>query len=255
MRSAGHGRGTPFPFSDKTVALVANSTADVKGAYVEIDAAVPANCNGFVLSAQNHGTNSAWLVDVAIGSAGNEVIIAADIPIEFGRAANIHDLPMVFPLRIPEGARVSARASEILGGTLTINLHFTLFQGNLGPTTYSGVVNESHSGGRGVIITGTGIFEMVASAARNYKAVMFISAADGGTQTSFNGQMSFFVGASSSEQKVLECEYRELATGDTAPHFGYAIHRPIPYLVQIGSRWSTQAGRANKFINSILFFY
>lgn len=257
MRRAGHGRGTPalVDGTSANTALVSHASAHTKGVYVEIHAGVPANCNGFVISALNQVANNAWLIDVAIGSAGNEVVIASNIPIEWGRSLNIHDLPLVFPIRIPEGARVAVRGQSFTGAQ-TINLHWSLHTGNLGPITYEGAVCESASeaNSRGVAITGTGIFELVASASRDYKGIMFMSAADGGTQTGANLQMTYFVGGAAAEKKVFEIEYRELAIGDTAPHFGYAVHRPLPYLVQTGSRWSTRANRANKYINNCIFF-
>lgn len=258
-RIAGHGRGTPAIAGGDghNVAVVSDASANTKGLWIEITDNVGPGVVGWVISAQNHGANSAWALDIAIGPVGEEVIIASNVPIEFGRALNIHDLPMVFPIRIPDNARVSIRGQSSNAGPVTINLYFAFYTGNLGPVTYSGCIcpSLSEANTRGVIITSTAIFQLVASAAEHYKGVMFMSGADGGVQAGANLKMEYFVGASASEKAVFQIHFREIATGDTAPHFGYTVHRPIPYQVDKGSRWSTRATRANKFVNNIMFFF
>lgn len=66
---------------------------------------------GFGHTSGNLGATATWLVDIAIGAAGSEVEVVSDLLLAGGTATD-QPLPgsMSFPVAIPAGVRVAARA-------------------------------------------------------------------------------------------------------------------------------------------------
>jgi len=87
--------------------------ANTKGAWFEIDAAISNSINGFYAcfgdSSNSAQTTANFLVDIAVGAPGSEVLIAENVPTR----ATTQELmrgPVFVDSLIAEGDRVSARA-------------------------------------------------------------------------------------------------------------------------------------------------
>ena len=84
--------------------------------YTEISSSVDANLSGIIIAVAGNGNGSrseyGWLLDVAIGSAGNEVNIVENYCLNCHQS-NDYVTPAVsffMPVSIPDGSRLSARA-------------------------------------------------------------------------------------------------------------------------------------------------
>lgn len=102
------------------VAIDAGGTANTKGAYVQITSSVTNDLAGFILvfDTQNASTGNTavitWLVDIAIGASGSEVVIMPNLFIVGTYSSGFSTLyaPGIpyLPIQIPAGTRVAARA-------------------------------------------------------------------------------------------------------------------------------------------------
>jgi len=110
------------------------TTANTKGAYTEITSSLEMDCKwiNLFLARLVGGTedDNSWLVDIAIGAAGNEEIILPDLYMFLNRFGNSyyynrHWGPRVFemPFSIPVGTRIAARAQSTTIVTDTRNIY------------------------------------------------------------------------------------------------------------------------------------
>lgn len=89
--------------------VTSDSTPQTKGAYTEIDAATLGEWAGFTISPSSGNftaaTDTSMLLDIAVGDAGSEVVVLADLPVGYMNYTSQVDVP----LRIPAGVRVAGR--------------------------------------------------------------------------------------------------------------------------------------------------
>lgn len=102
--------------------LPSNATANVKGAWVQLDAAIAHRIDLMTVTLQGEDATmllSDGVVDIGVGGAGAETVIAADIPFN-QTAAEIFTPRFVglVPLNtsIPAGTRLAARSAHTNGG-------------------------------------------------------------------------------------------------------------------------------------------
>lgn len=87
------------------------ATAHTKGAWTEIVASAEFDADGFELFLVDAGSVNKSIIDVAVGSAGNETIIVENFCIRH----SIDDASTkiaCFPIAIPQGARISVRGQN-----------------------------------------------------------------------------------------------------------------------------------------------
>lgn len=105
------------------IALTAPGASNVKSAWTEITSSTTEAFQGFLLTVQGAQSinlpNNNVLLDVAIGSAGNEQIISADNHVVIGAAESV-DLPRPLTMvrHIPAGTRISCRYAR--SGALSV---------------------------------------------------------------------------------------------------------------------------------------
>lgn len=92
-------------------------TAHTEGAYTEITAATTNITRGFILASGGQLNTSRqwseWLVDIAIGGAGSEVVIFPDLRLaceSFSWSTMIPHFTQYIPLQIASGQRIAVRA-------------------------------------------------------------------------------------------------------------------------------------------------
>lgn len=103
----------------KGTAIDPGASGGTKGAYSEIVSSSSYDMAGFVLgfdSATNSGSTAlTWTVDVSVGTTGNEIVVLPDFQI-YGRGASTTYKAIYpssspfFPIQIPAGSRIAARA-------------------------------------------------------------------------------------------------------------------------------------------------
>lgn len=100
-------------------------TANTKGSYVQLTSSTARDYVGIIVnqgsnSTDNFSYTSPGSIDIAIGSSGNEIIILPDMAMcPHGAFNNAYSHPPFFPIAIPAGTRISARAQQgnITSGT------------------------------------------------------------------------------------------------------------------------------------------
>lgn len=110
-------------------------SANTKGAYSALAASTSADYAGFFITTDTQNTNGAstvvvqWLIDIAVGPGGSEVIILPNL-LQAGFAGTLTTIYLpsqfYFPIAIPAGSRIAARAQctsivtpdRVLGVTL-----------------------------------------------------------------------------------------------------------------------------------------
>lgn len=100
------------------------TTANTKGSYTQLISSLNFDAVLVVVNFHNSfssGVDSSVLVDIAIGSSGQETIIIPDLLAGWAGAADDSGAPRhyIFPLYIPSGSRIAARiSSAIASGTV-----------------------------------------------------------------------------------------------------------------------------------------
>jgi hypothetical protein len=151
----------------------ANTSAHTKGAWQQIIASTAAqgswlhiNCGAFNATA----TNTASLLDIAIGASGSEVPIISNVAV--GGAAAVY---FTFPVQIPSGSRLSARIQSVVtGGKTGTVILYVVDAGDyaLSPTSVD-VIGTDTATSKGTDFTGSSgtWVEATASTTQAYRAV------------------------------------------------------------------------------------
>lgn len=102
-------------------------SANVKGSYTELIASTAHDAHGIVINLMRTSAGGDYLVDIAIGGAGSEQIIVADL-LRSTLGATFSHQPIFVPIYIPAGSRISARIQSTTGSA-TFSMIVTLVQG------------------------------------------------------------------------------------------------------------------------------
>lgn len=224
-------------------AITTPTTANTKGAWVQVIASTSAKSSLLRLGPQNtwNGTQmNGVLMDVGVGAAGSEVVVIADL------AVGCCHTVLNIPIAIPSGSRVAVRVQQ--SGTTAWNFYPTFVFYDVGgyastPTSVD-VLGTSNATSYGTALSGaSGTWtEIVTSTSKDYQTCFAIPSASGvGTFTgNYPGALFHLgVGAAGSET-ILASGYPQLTAGyisfafpNTEMHFGTG---PVP----AGSRLAVQ---------------
>jgi len=246
------------PSGTRGTALTAHATPGTDGAYTQLIAATADDWYCFSII-HNHGnvagTIGNGLLDIAIGAAGVEQIIVADLP--YVAAAAIHrdsGASLCLPLHIAKGSRIAARIHR---STIASHPYNIMLVGQCGPirsvppftraTTYGTVLANA----RGTVVdpgatahTLGANTEIVASTTNPIRSLYLLAMKQDAAilATSVGSAIETYVGAAAAEQ-VLTPEtlvWQANNTTDITNPFGYGIG---PFFVDVpaGSRLSAKA--------------
>lgn len=111
-----------------SVTITASASANTKGSYTTVIATTACEGKGLLLDLQA-GNIDDKLIDIAIGAAGSETIIIADI-FQGARVGQFQgNISLYFPVRVPAGVRLSARC-QCSNASRTTFVGVTLFKGD-----------------------------------------------------------------------------------------------------------------------------
>lgn len=112
------------------------TTTFTKGAYSQLSSSLTYDLAGFFLGFDGQGgtgsSQARWTLDIATGSSGNEVVLLPDFQL-YSRAISTSSKPIYppntpyFPIQIPAGTRVSARAQCNVSTSTTRKFGVTLY--------------------------------------------------------------------------------------------------------------------------------
>ena len=219
--------------------------ANTKGSYAELAASTAYNAQGFFVTAgKASDTATDTRIDIAIGAAASEQIIINNL---FGSGKNDRALRYYFPIQIPAGSRIAARAQSV-SATTTSRIGLTLCakhpngysKGSV--TTYG--ANTADSGGvsvdPGAVLNTKGAYsEIVASTTYDHDSfILAISEQNNYVRTSSSYLFDIAVGAAGSEVVVVPDQIMfQAAGGDT---FDPPVFE-LPFAAPAGSRIAIRA--------------
>jgi hypothetical protein len=200
-------------FDDTNVrgTLAQGGSSGVKGSWNQLIASVPYECCGFYLSI-HYRDSIDYLCDLGVGASGAEAVLVGNI-LGCGRTTDANAHGIYFPVRLRAGVRMAARTQ---GSSSSGNAYYglTLFRG--GPD----VVSASRVVQYGAIASSRGVPVAASSSANTFGSWTEIVAAasmvddiagllvnisqNGGTKSNTFQRWQIGVGASGSEQVVLE---------------------------------------------------
>lgn len=165
--------------NQNAVTATASGTANTKGSYAVL-ATATTFFSPYLVVIISFNTEAAYLIDVAIGASGSEVIILADLHYS-GRV----DVPMFvgLPLAVPNGSRITIRCAcstasatitatvQVLGSGMDLPVPRNIF------TTYGQVASASlgtqiDPGSSGVITTKGSYVQITSSTTRSHKGLL-----------------------------------------------------------------------------------
>ena len=243
--------------STRGTTITANGSANTKGSWTTIISSTTLAGNGLLiqLEGQQPTTSVATclLVDIGIGSAGNEVVICPNLAVNITCYTNLMAVGVAhyyFPIGLPAGTRVSARYQgartdntlnarvDVLGS----GTGYVAGTGTLeawGPDTSASKLVELDPGG--TANTKGSYSQLIASTARKSREITlcFVNPdndSSGTAQTRKMWSVDFAIGAASSEQIIVPDV--QIGRGWSLNHGPHTLRLPItvPAGVRVSAR-------------------
>lgn len=233
-----------------TGVTVTGGAANTKGAYATISASLPVNAVAIVVGVGSKSSTGDYLLDIAIGAAGSESIIAPNLSVSGpAYSAAFYYIPI---RRLPAGERLAARCQSTTASA-TLGVFITaITSGFLDLPGFSRVealgANTADSGGQGltnptVINTFPAWVQIGGATSFRYRwIIMAIGNQAIGTRTS--GQRFIFqagVGANPNQRPILAEVPLGTPTGGFAPVSSYGFPCNIPAGSALWGRYASAA--------------
>ena len=109
--------------------VTGDNSAHVKGSWAELVASSSRNTDMVLLHASNSTNSAKYLLDLGVGSAGSEQVIASNI---FFRGDGHNNIDLMLPINIPASSRIAARIQTTPGGSTVAYVAAQLFSGSFG---------------------------------------------------------------------------------------------------------------------------
>lgn len=129
--------------SDTGGTTITAGTSHTKGSYVQLIAATTEPADWIEIQLSPPSSSNKYLVDIALGGSGSEVVIFSDLVFEAYNTSYGNHHSYNFPFRIPAGVRISARC-QCVGASQTMDVIVLL---GSGPTSRSGSLQKMTSYG------------------------------------------------------------------------------------------------------------
>jgi hypothetical protein len=235
-----------YAYQDNIQVSAPNSN-NSKGSYVQLTSSLSDNISLFYLISAYSSYNQRFLVDMAIGAAGSENIIIANIPIQAFAYNSSGVYPIHFPFRLKQGVRISFRCqsdyknSKINMGIL--GLKYNTLSESFQSCDTMGTVTGSSRGTSvdpgGTADTYGSYTEIVSSTSRNYKSLLVFALPTYTSGLTCTRTVKIALGAAGSEIDIAQrciCGQNSI--------YDYGVHSypwVIPFNVKSGVRISAAA--------------
>lgn len=229
--------------------VTANAAPHVKGIYTQLIAATSFEADGLLVMLDDCVAVTDYLLDIALGSAGNEVVILTNLLVSGGTGALVYGGQYQFPVKIPVGSRLSARCQATTGGA-AVRVSALLFgQGVLPgePITIVDAYGLNTAATQGTNIDPGGVANTkgawVALSTSTRILSRFLTLAIGNQLNGVRSSQSWLVdiglGGAGSEQVVIP---NLVLNCSTSPDIVVPqTYNQIPFTIPIGSRLSVRA--------------
>lgn len=233
-----------------TATATADVTPHVKGPWTEVIASTSAAVDVLNVVCYNSffsGADRRALLDVGIGAAGSEVVIAANLPCGFGSNPFDGMAPILLPLNIPAGSRIAIRTQAfVTAATVAVTLIGS--KSNLSTASPSSLdtLGADTATSTGVNLPTDNVYvEIVAATAQEYRALSVLPCGIGtsfgvgepSTYTLGLGPAGFEVDAVSFVVYTSSTERVMLYPAQTGRFAGY-YRGPIPAGTRIACKQS-----------------
>ena len=220
--------------------MTSSATVNTKGAYTQLLASSGFDYDGLLVMFAVVSTNVRYLIDVAIGAAASEQIIAGDLHASWG-----NNIPQWFyiPRSIPAGTRVAARSqastasAQVRMSVVGVKGGFFAPQGGGDIVTMGAAAGTS--GGTAIDSGATANtfgawVQLTGSTTDDIKALCCTSGGNNNTTpTTGQGLLQIGVGAAAAEVPVLELPFQ---MGTTADNYGPLPPFWLPCSIPAGTR-------------------
>lgn len=194
--------GFPFALHNVNTSMTTGGVAHTKTGWTEVVASTDTDCNLILVDGRTSFSSElrAYLIDYAIGSAGSEVVIAENVYVGNSQGT----CPRWIPVFIPIGSRVSIRVqSNALNDTRVFNT--LLYRGDtLNVSSSVDVLGTSTADSTAFEFgASTAVWlEMVASTAKDYRALLFYASFASGTMAANTSLAWLGTGAAGAETEI-----------------------------------------------------
>jgi hypothetical protein len=231
--------------------LTASASAHTKGSYSELLASASGDANllAMMITGVNvSGEDTSTLMDIATGDAGSEIDRAPNIAIGGAGTASALQTAGIYlylPIRIAAGQRVAARIQALRTAPQTANVRWSLLRvGALHMVPESVDVlgtSTATSGGTAMSGASGSYVQVVASTARDYRAVCIIPCQGVGATVVSNASVLYTmgVGEAGSEIDTGSVFFRSSSL-ETIGVFNVVPPMPIARYIPAGSRLSVK---------------
>lgn len=235
--------GTATRFASVTC----NGTANVKGSYTQLISSTTLASSGIIVHCRGINNSMDFLVDIAVGAAASEQVIIANILVS-NPAGGSAQAFFFFPIYIPSGVRLSARAQSSDAGGQGIDVGAYLVEGGFLARDALGIVetwgaDTSDSGGAqmdpgGTVDTKGAWTQLTASATHGARwLTLGLGCRNATTPGATQYRVDIGVGAAASEQVIVPDVI--VRVGDNGSAFigpGFNVPVSIPAGARVAAR-------------------
>lgn len=94
------------------VTVTAHATINTKGSWTELITATTIDTAWLLVEVMVGTANAEALIDIGIGGSGSEIVLIPNISATVATATSFYTFTYVFPVQIPAGTRIAARAQS-----------------------------------------------------------------------------------------------------------------------------------------------
>jgi hypothetical protein len=201
--------GTTLP----TVTVSVGAVAHTKGAWTQVTASTAGLVGAIRLRVgASYGitTGNGYLMDVGIGAAGSEVVIAANIAM--GGVSNQPNAGLIIdlPIAIPSGSRVALRAQSNRTASSTFSVQVVFAAPSDPQTTPSSVdslgVSTATSSGTAMSGASGTYVQIIASTTKDYQALIIVPSLTVGSASGATVLYTVAIGAAGSERDIYQMQ-------------------------------------------------
>ncbi len=247
-------------------------TANGKGSYSQLLAATAFAYDAIELQmVGDGGGGQCYLVDIAIGAAGSEVVVVPNILLDTARGLFQNCISISLPVAIPAGSRLSARCQEPGGaGTRTVDIGIAGRAGGhnyaqpaVGTLTTYGSNTATSNGvlvDPGAVANTYGAWtEITSGTAKDHQGLMAILGTNQSASAIIDSTYYFRIGIGASGSELVIAEWMSACcSGDTrlqANSFEVLAQIPAGTRLAMASKCTGSAATTARNITGILMGY
>lgn len=249
--------------SGSTGTSVTSGTTNTKGSYTQITASTAFACDGLIVQLANDAADQAdFLVDIAIGAAASEVVVAANLIC--GSTAETPTSSYYLPIAIPAGTRIAAR-HQSSAATKVVRVSVMLFsRGATGPALLQKCVTlgATTATTRGTSIDPGGsantkgsYVQLISATVERYQAIAVgIGNQAQQTRETATWLLDIAIGAAASEKVIVPDLQLSSAVNRSITPATFFVPVEIPSGVRVSARCASTSNTATKRLFDVVVY-